>query len=318
MPTRHIDLAVIFFFASLILVACSFPSPGTQAGTENPSAAFTAAAQTIIAQLTEVGATPAFTAGPAPTIPASTPATQPAPTSLATEASQPAPSRTAETTAPATETAAPTNTQAANPTATPTLPASDPKAGLGNPEFVDPFENADNWATYADQHVSFDVDQADGELVMTGFNPDSWDGWMLSWPSLSDFYLEMTANSGQCSGLDRYGLVFRSVKSDQDYVGYLFGITCDGRYSLRRWNGENFVTIIGWTADERIHSGANQTNRIGVYAQGERISLYANSALLEETSDDTYEEGKFGVYVGSVNTPDFTVRVDEIDYWELP
>ena len=326
MSTRHIGLAVIGLLISLAFAACTLPAPTPPAGTENPSTAFTAAAQTIIARLTEVGITPAVPGTPVPTSAEFPNVTQLAPTVLAVETSTPAPSPTAETTIQATaeateqatETATPTETQVANPTATSTLPASDPKAGLGNPDFVDTFKNADNWAVYEDKHVSFDVNQADDKLVMTAFNPDSWDGWMLSWPVLSDFYLEMTATSGDCSGLDRYGLVFRSVKSDTDYVGYLFGITCDGRYSLRRWNGEKFVPITEWTADDHVRSGANQTNRIGVYAQGDRISLYANSGLLEEVRDNTHEEGKFGVFIGSVNTTDFTVRVDEIDYWELP
>ena len=326
MSTRHINMAVIVLLTSLVLAACTLPAPTRKAETENPSAAFTAAAQTIVARLTQASITPAIPSTPLPTGAELPTATQLAPATQATETSTPEPSPTAEATAQATEeataqateTAAPTETQQANLTATPTLPASDPKAALGTPDFVDTFQNADNWAIYEDKHVSFKVDQANGELVMTAFNPDSWDGWMLSWPVLSDFYLEMTATSGDCSGLDRYGLVFRSVKSDTDYVGYLFGITCDGRYSLRRWNGEKFIPIIDWTADEHIRSGLNQTNRIGVYAQGDRISLYANSELLEEVRDSTHEEGKFGVFVGSVNTSDFIVRVDEIDYWELP
>jgi hypothetical protein len=53
-------------------------------------------------------------------------------------------------------------------------------------------------------------------------------------------------------------------------------------------------------------------------ADGKKLSLYANGVLLKEVSDDIHLSGKFGVFVGSVKTPDFTVLVDEMAYWDLP
>ncbi len=141
---------------------------------------------------------------------------------------------------------------------------------------------------------------------------------MLSWPVVSDSYLEMTATTKSCSGLDRYGLVARSVRNDEGYAGYLYGVSCDGKYSLRIWDGESFTKLIDWTESEHINAGSNETNRIGVIMEGENISLYANGNLIRELRDDTFDEGKFGVFVGSANTEDFTVLVNEVAYWELP
>jgi hypothetical protein len=317
-------------FAALlaaILAACSLPAPATPTG-EDPAVVYTAAAQTIMAQITQVtGLTPgapgtASTTPPPATLPAaatetapgSEPTAEPAtasptgppneqPTSAAT-GTEPAPSPTAEA----------TDTQPAAPSATP-LP-SDPRASLGEPDFRDTFESAENWPLYEDSHVSFDLD--DGELVMTAFNPDFWDSWMLSWPVLEDSYLEMTASQESCSGLDRYGMMLRATKTDRGYIGYLFGVSCDGRYSLRSWSGDKFTIIVDWTASDHLNSGSDQTNRVGVLADGRNLSFYANGNLLKEISDETHQEGRFGLFVGSVNTPDFTVRVDEVSYWEIP
>jgi len=81
---------------------------------------------------------------------------------------------------------------------------------------------------------------------------------------------------------------------------------------------DRFSKLIDWTESEHLRAGSNQTNRIGLLLDGERLSLFANGNLLDEISDDTFDDGKFGVFIGSVNTEDFKVRVDEIAYWSLP
>ena len=303
----HFEVNRIFAgLTALALAGCSLLAPTTPA-TQDPAPAYTAAAQTIIAQLTQAALTTTVTA-PTATLP----------TALQTEI-QPSesPGKTSTPTAPSpSATVTATVTATAPPIATEPPPASDPRLYLGNPSFFDTFSSSANWALYEDDHVSFEVD--DGQLVMTAFNPDYWDGWMLSWPVISDFYLEMIATPQKCAGLDRYGMMARAQKSDEEYLGYLFGVTCDGHYSLRRWNGSNYVTIVDWTESEYIRKGAGQGNRIGLMADGKKLSLYANGVLVKEISDDIHLSGKFGVYVGSVKTPDFTVLVDEMAYWELP
>jgi hypothetical protein len=290
----------IMVFVGINLVACNLPASPEPSPIEQ-SAAYTAAAETILAQLTEVAETLTPTA-PIDTLP---------------EATETAvlPSAT-ETTTPTEPPQTPTVTSTSPPPPTATLTAGDPRAGLGDPEFYDPFDNGNSWSLYTDDHVSFEV--KDSQLVMIAFNPDKYNGWMLTWPVISDFYLEMTAKTTQCSGLDQYGMMFRAAKTDKGYVGYLYGISCDGKYSLRRWNGEKYIPLVDWTSSEHIHAGNKQTNRIGLLANGTKISMYANGNLLQELNDDTHREGRFGVFVGSANTADVNFRVDEIAYWDIP
>ena len=301
----HFEVYRIFSgLAALALAGCSLSAP-TPPATQDPALAYTAAAQTIIVQLAQAARTTTVTA-PTATLPAAF-QTEVQPSETQSETPTPAsPSPTATIIASAT----------LPPTATKPPPASDPRLYLGNPSFFDTFSSGANWALYEDDHVSFEIDS--GQLVMTAFNPDYWEGWMLSWPVISDFYLEMIATPQKCAGTDRYGMMARAQKSDGDYLGYLVGFSCDGHYSLRRWNGSSFVTIVDWTESEYIRKGAGQGNRIGLMADGKKLSLYANGVLLKEISDDIHLSGKFGVFVGSVKTPDFTVLVDEMVYWELP
>jgi hypothetical protein len=212
--------------------------------------------------------------------------------------------------------AVPTGTATSPPPPTATLDASDPKAGLGEPTFHDTFNDASNWPLYTDQHVSFEI--KDSKLVMTAFNPDFYSGWILPPPVISDFYLEMATETKDCSGKDQHGLMVRAVKTDQGYIGYHYAVSCDGHYTLRRWNGSQYVPLVDWTASDRINAGSNQMNRIGLMANGNKISMYANGSLIGEYQDDTHLEGRFGVFIGSAVTPNFTTHVDEIAYWDIP
>ena len=51
--------------------------------------------------------------------------------------------------------------------------------------------------------------------------------------------------------------------------------------------------------------------------KGSTISLYANGYKLAELTDTTYDQGQFGLVVGSVNTENLTISVDKVEYWDL-
>jgi hypothetical protein len=165
---------------------------------------------------------------------------------------------------------------------------------------------------FEDDHTK--VSLQDDNLVMKAVNADGWSGWALSWPVIEDFYLEATYNPGDCTGLDRYGLIARAPDANH---GYLFGLTCDGNYALRDWDGETFRMVKIWTPSAAIHQGPNQTNRLGLLADGDSLALFVNGERLAELEDSAYAKGAIGLFVGSVNTPGSTVTVSEIAYWDL-
>lgn len=285
----------------LALSACNFPARDQTLATP-PEAAYTAAAQTIVAQLTQV-------ASPEPEQSTREPGLTPSP----------------ETITPTLPQASPTGTPQASPSATPSptiaitvIPSTavnpaprDIRQDLGNPDWQDTFENADNWSLYEDDHVRFRINN--DRLIMVALNADGRDSWMLSWPNPTRFYLELTATTDSCTGLDRYGILFRSDAE----VGYLFGLSCDGQYSLRSWDGDAFQTLLNWTPSEQAIAGSGQTNRLGVRLDGDDILLYINGVHQATVQDSAFDEDSFGVFVGSRNTPNFRVELSEIAYWEL-
>ena len=84
------------------------------------------------------------------------------------------------------------------------------------------------------------------------------------------------------------------------------------------WDGEQFTALVDWTYSPYILAGSGQTNRLGVMVQGDKFSMYANGYLLGEAYDDTYSEGKFGVYFGTSGNEAYQAEMDEIAYWKLP
>ncbi len=207
------------------------------------------------------------------------------------------------------------------PSAEPPTPAPtatlvpDRQPQLGEQAFYDSFTSGANWALYEDKHVRFKV--RDGRLEMTALNADHWDGWLLTWPTASRYYLELEAVMGDCSGLDRYGVMFNAGKTDLGYTGTLFGISCDGRYGLRRWDGERSQEILAWTSTDALRAGAHQMNRIGIQVEPGAVSLFANGQFLTQVPL-TYDDGdRFGLFVGAVRTPGLTVQVEELTAWDL-
>ena len=202
---------------------------------------------------------------------------------------------------------------AATPEPSATSVAGDPKLELGDPTWRDTFNNSDSWPIYDDEHVQMSVQ--DSSLQMTLLNADKWNSWVLTTPILRNFYLEVTVKPGDCADNDNYGLLARAPSETE---AYLFGFTCDGKYSFRRWTGERFATNVDWTASEYILSGKNQTNHLGLMAKGTSFSLYANGHLLTELHDANYLRGGIGLYASAFKTANFLVRFQEVQYWELP
>jgi hypothetical protein len=213
-----------------------------------------------------------------------------------------------------TPTLTPTQTGTPPQTITPTLDAEDPRAIFGDPTWKASFKDSSNWYTFEDKQVSIQV--KDNTLVMHSYKANNYESWSMANPTISDFYLEIEGTFGEaCRGKDRYGLIFRAPNPNQ---GYLFGISCDGFYRLRAWDGEEFTELVDWSQSEHIQTGPNQVNRIGVMANGDKLLCYVNGKLVEEIRDSTYAKGVFGTYIAASETPGFTVVISQAAYWKIP
>ncbi len=185
---------------------------------------------------------------------------------------------------------------------------------LGAATWTDDFATADNWFLLDTANTKWS--EGDGKLVMTSLNPKAGEEWGVSdQPSINDYYLQATFVTGNaCSGMDKYGLLARAPDPDK---GYVFEFSCDGHYRLYVWDGK-YSAVQEWTSSGSIVAGPSQTNVMGIYMKGTDIRLYANGHKIAEFTDSTFNKGLFGLVIGSVNTNNFTVYVDQVAYWELP
>ena len=104
----------------------------------------------------------------------------------------------------------PSEGPAEGPTMTPT-PEADPRNELGNPTWRAAFgkDTEQTWFQFDDEQAK--VEMKPDELVLTAYNANSSDVWSMSYPVLTNFYLEITASTGDaCNGKDRYGPIVRA------------------------------------------------------------------------------------------------------------
>lgn len=207
---------------------------------------------------------------------------------------------------PATETPLPTPTLE-------TIPG-DPAVLLGEPDGVDTFDSAENWTLFDNQCFKSEI--TDGKFFMQSKGMKDVACWEVSWPEIKDFYNEITIDMPlECQPEDRFGLLFRAPDNNR---GYLFGLACDGRYSMNLWDGDSTTVIVEPTASEMINVGPGAVNRIGLVAYGGSYLLYANGVFLTEAQDYTFtEEGKLGLFVRASTDLGFVVAYDNLGVWVL-
>lgn len=203
----------------------------------------------------------------------------------------------------------------------PTVESDDPGVYLGDPDWVDEMDKPEYWPVDTDVYTSAVFEN--GALTYVGLSEVP--GWRIANTNeLGRVYIEATVKMGSaCSDTDNYGIIFRVPKNSGYNRGYFFGVTCDGRYNLRMWDGLSgesgkSVTLKYFTASEFINKGKNQTNRLGVMTVGDRILLYVNGEKVDEVVDETYDLGYFGLFINRDKTEKLTVYVDQVRYWIDP
>jgi len=223
----------------------------------------------------------------------STPAPTPLPPTQAIATSTTAPT-TAPTSAPA-ATPKPATTATRAPTAKPTT-ASQPAGVLFNEDFGSQQAAEDRgWVFEAGENV--ETAWAANKYIVS-IKKKNWLG--LNWPdgTYDDFGAEA---EGQATGgsYAEYGIVFRVSGDQASRTYYIFGVNTDGKYYLQKkvdgqWADPDPVPA---TASTYVKSQAK--NRLGVLAQGNKLSLYVNGFLVKTVTDDSSEEGMVGVYAGT-------------------
>lgn len=216
----------------------------------------------------------------------------------------------------ATEQPLPTNTETTTITPSPT-PANVP---TGTPTWIDTFDNGTSFGIsgsgYDDGNTKIYVES--GSLILDSINGIGWRGWRLTNQKPVNYYLKAVFTTGECSGSDQYGLLVQSPDYDSGF-GLYFGLTCDGRFSIQKWDDSGLTNLDGWNTSSSIQSGSNQTNTIAILKSGNQYKYYVNDSVQSEVTNDSFSSpGFLGPFIAGLETPNFIVKIDEISYWKMP
>lgn len=202
-------------------------------------------------------------------------------------------------------------------TLTPTTTSLD--LPTGQPYWSDPFDNGTRFGInpegYDDGQTRIMI--TDGTMELTSITGSGWRGWRLTSQKPSNYYLQADFITNECSGSDQYGLVVQSPDYTSGF-GYYYGLTCDGRFAFQKWEDGGLTNLQSWNTDNNINIGSDQSNTLGLLKSGNQYNLYVNNVRIASIEDEKFSEpGYFGPFIAGVNTANFTVRLQNISYWNL-
>ena len=259
---RKASVSVGLLLPAVVLIGCSVLSPPAPP-TPFPDFAYTAAAQTIVADLTHN----------AP------------PTSIPLPTDMPSPTPTLTT--------LPTNT----PFATEGPPATVEPQATDTPEpnilLQDDFSNDTGWFTDRDEDIGFELTRGGYLIYVNILNAPI---WSIREREMSSVRIEVdgTILNG---GLDGYfGVVCRQIDSENYYALVIGG---DGSYGIAKSVGGEYEFLQTGQAPENVITRGREMNRVRGDCIGGTLSLFSNGQELLRIQDDDFEIGSIGVIAGT-------------------
>lgn len=117
--------------------------------------------------------------------------------------------------------------------------------------------------------------------------------WSLVGGPYEDISIQADADAVPGSDTAAAGLIFH-YQDRKNF--YLFSVSNDGYYMLEVLQNDEWITLIDQTQSDGVSAGRNT---LRVETSGNRIALYVNDTLLEETADDTFTSGDAGLAVST-------------------
>ncbi len=186
-------------------------------------------------------------------------------------------------------TATPTLRPSLTPTATPDL-----RPGLGDTLFQDDFSTGSGWDLFKTERGSAAL--GNNTLALVTLAPGAYISTQYNNLTFTNFYLEITAETGLCTGQDEFGLLLRRA-SPTDF--YRFSLSCSGETRLDKLFQGNASSPQTWLESRAIPNAAPSQMRLAVWAVGAEMRFFVNGQHLFTTSDRSLPAGQVGVFVRS-------------------
>jgi hypothetical protein len=226
------------------------------------------------------------------------------PTLLLLSACQPAGGESTVQTPPPVDTVLPTETPTIvwfPPTDTPTAAqVLAPTAtlnelpGVTDIIFTDDFSDPSHWQVSSSAQAASIIEgnrltlvvRAPGTSIMTLRNE----------PLLRNFYAEVTARTSLCSGIDDYGVLFRTA-SGNDY--YRYALACDGTERVDRVRTGQSSPMQPAVPSGDVPPGSPGEVRIGVWAVDNELRFFLNGRYQFTAYDPMFQTGTIGFFARS-------------------
>ncbi len=130
----------------------------------------------------------------------------------------------------------------------------------------------------------------------------------------SDFYAEVDVTAVTGTQDAEAGIAFRCTDDD---LCYFFLLYPDATYSLQTYVDDAWQFLIERTESDVVAAGEGATNRLGVLADGEQISLVVNDVLLVEILDDSVNGESFGLVASALGEAGVEFAFDDFRLWSL-
>ncbi len=139
---------------------------------------------------------------------------------------------------------------------------------------------------------------------------------LMQWSALDgaygDFYLEVDTVHVAGPVDNVFGVVFRMEDSENFY---LFAISSDGAFSLGKFVGDKWFSLVKWESTDAIETGAGGENRLGLLAAGNEMALYVNNEELTRVQDNSFAAGQIALLAGTNDQAGVEVAFDNLWLW---
>ena len=189
------------------------------------------------------------------------------------------------------------------------------KAEKGYTQFDNFSDKESGWGSYEGETFLRYYSQGEYHMIQKGENLS--DRALLG-KNVTDFILEVDTrfDSGPLTG--QYGIIFRFDNGKY----YSFGINGRGWFTIRKHIEGKVYELIPLTETYILNKGYT-SNRLGIKAEGNTLSLYINGKMVRAIGDTSLTQGDIGFFVSRLEEQGFVkeqpvhVAFDNFKYREL-